>query len=97
MPVVTFTSDPIASLPVVMQSPVLVCLQALLSDCSAGGLASILHCDDFRSLLPSSANVKCFSDAGYFIDASRRRICRLLAIGCKLQVGASSHSMWCLR
>ncbi|KAG6500308.1 hypothetical protein ZIOFF_040151 [Zingiber officinale] len=34
-----------------------------------GGLASILHCDDFRSLLPSSANVKCFSDAGYFIDA----------------------------
>ncbi|KAG6496370.1 hypothetical protein ZIOFF_044231 [Zingiber officinale] len=45
------------------------CLQALLSGCSAGGLASILHCDDFRNLLPSSANVKCFSDAGYFIDA----------------------------
>ncbi|XP_074558580.1 pectin acetylesterase 7-like [Curcuma longa] len=42
---------------------------ALLSGCSAGGLASILHCDNFRSLLPASAKVKCFSDAGYFIDA----------------------------
>ncbi|CAL9051519.1 unnamed protein product [Musa banksii] len=41
---------------------------ALLSGCSAGGLASILHCDKFRSLLPASAKVKCFSDAGYFID-----------------------------
>ncbi|KAJ6799556.1 pectin acetylesterase 7-like [Iris pallida] len=42
---------------------------ALLSGCSAGGLASILHCDKFRGLLPGSANVKCFSDAGYFINA----------------------------
>ncbi|KAG6477895.1 pectin acetylesterase 7-like [Zingiber officinale] len=42
---------------------------ALLSGCSAGGLASILHCDNFRNLLPASAKVKCFSDAGYFIDA----------------------------
>lgn len=42
---------------------------ALLSGCSAGGLASILHCDKFHGLLPSSAHVKCFSDAGYFIDA----------------------------
>ncbi|XP_020263715.1 pectin acetylesterase 7-like [Asparagus officinalis] len=42
---------------------------AMLSGCSAGGLASILHCDKFRDLLPASANVKCFSDAGYFIQA----------------------------
>lgn len=42
---------------------------ALLSGCSAGGLASILHCDKFRGLLPGSAKVKCFSDAGYFINA----------------------------
>ncbi|XP_078162680.1 pectin acetylesterase 11-like isoform X2 [Carex rostrata] len=42
---------------------------ALLSGCSAGGLASILHCDRFQSLLPATAKVKCFSDAGYFIDA----------------------------
>ena len=42
--------------------------QALLSGCSAGGLAAILHCDRFSDLLPSSANVKCLSDAGYFID-----------------------------
>ncbi|MQL99213.1 hypothetical protein Taro_031933 [Colocasia esculenta] len=41
---------------------------ALLSGCSAGGLSSILHCDNFRSLLPS-ANVKCLADAGYFINA----------------------------
>ncbi|KAK8914604.1 hypothetical protein KSP39_PZI024269 [Platanthera zijinensis] len=42
---------------------------ALLSGCSAGGLASILHCDKFRDLLPATTKVKCFSDAGFFIDA----------------------------
>ncbi|CAL9245436.1 unnamed protein product, partial [Arabidopsis halleri] len=43
--------------------------QALLSGCSAGGLASILHCDEFKELLPSSTKVKCLSDAGMFLDA----------------------------
>ncbi|KAK3022175.1 hypothetical protein RJ639_045370 [Escallonia herrerae] len=43
--------------------------QALLSGCSAGGLASILHCDEFRDLLPRSTKVKCLSDAGLFMDA----------------------------
>ncbi|XP_062226626.1 pectin acetylesterase 7-like [Phragmites australis] len=41
---------------------------ALLSGCSAGGLAAILHCDRFHDLLPATAKVKCFSDAGYFVD-----------------------------
>ncbi|CAN0840529.1 Pectin acetylesterase 8, partial [Linum grandiflorum] len=41
---------------------------ALLSGCSAGGLASILHCDSFRALFPMGAKVKCLSDAGYFIN-----------------------------
>jgi hypothetical protein len=40
--------------------------QALLSGCSAGGLAAILNCDKFRSLLSTSTRVKCVSDAGYF-------------------------------
>ncbi|XP_042466140.1 pectin acetylesterase 8-like [Zingiber officinale] len=40
---------------------------ALLTGSSAGGLASILHCDSFRGFLPSSAKVKCLSDAGYFV------------------------------
>ncbi|RZR77673.1 hypothetical protein BHM03_00002796 [Ensete ventricosum] len=35
----------------------------------SGGLASILHCDKFHDLLPAGATVKCFSDAGYFINA----------------------------
>ncbi|XP_076895215.1 pectin acetylesterase 8-like [Bidens hawaiensis] len=39
---------------------------ALLSGSFAGGLASILHCDKFKALFPSSTRVKCFSDAGYF-------------------------------
>lgn len=43
--------------------------QALLSGCSAGGLASIIHCDEFRDLFPQSTNVKCLSDAGLFLDA----------------------------
>ncbi|KAF5749119.1 putative pectin acetylesterase [Tripterygium wilfordii] len=42
---------------------------ALLSGCSAGGLASIMHCDSFRALLPMGTTVKCLSDAGYFINA----------------------------
>lgn len=43
-------------------------LQAMLSGCSAGGLASIIHCDNFRSQLPEKATVKCLSDAGFFLD-----------------------------
>ncbi|KAJ4746337.1 Pectin acetylesterase [Rhynchospora pubera] len=43
---------------------------ALLSGCSAGGLASILNCDRFQTLLPKNATVKCFADAGFFIDGT---------------------------
>lgn len=42
--------------------------KALLSGCSAGGLASFLHCDNFTSFLPQNASVKCLSDAGFFLD-----------------------------
>ncbi|XP_052480349.1 pectin acetylesterase 6 isoform X2 [Gossypium raimondii] len=44
--------------------------QALLSGCSAGGLASILHCDEFKDMFPSTTKVKCLSDAGVFLDAT---------------------------
>jgi hypothetical protein len=44
-------------------------LQAILTGCSAGGLATFIHCDDFRNLLPKSAKVKCMPDAGFFMDA----------------------------
>ncbi|OAY62571.1 Pectin acetylesterase 3, partial [Ananas comosus] len=43
--------------------------QALLSGCSAGGLASILHCDEFQALFSGSTKVKCLADAGFFLDA----------------------------
>jgi len=43
--------------------------QALLTGCSAGGLATFIHCDQFRGLLPSSAQVKCMADAGFFLDS----------------------------
>ncbi|KAF5739929.1 Pectinacetylesterase family protein [Tripterygium wilfordii] len=43
--------------------------KALLSGCSAGGLASILHCDEFSNLFPRTTKVKCLSDAGLFLDA----------------------------
>ncbi|KAG9445132.1 hypothetical protein H6P81_016472 [Aristolochia fimbriata] len=42
--------------------------QALLSGCSAGGLATLIHCDDFRELLPKEATVKCLADAAFFLD-----------------------------
>ncbi|KAK6934838.1 Pectinacetylesterase/NOTUM [Dillenia turbinata] len=51
---------------------------AILSGCSAGALASILHCDNFRALMPTTAKVKCLADAGYFINA-------ILSISCSFQ------------
>ncbi|XP_015891710.3 pectin acetylesterase 8-like [Ziziphus jujuba] len=42
---------------------------AILTGCSAGSLASILHCDTFQALLPKTTRVKCISDAGFFINA----------------------------
>ncbi|KAL9265498.1 Pectin acetylesterase 9-like protein [Drosera capensis] len=42
--------------------------KALLSGCSAGGLAAFLHCDNFTAFLPSTTVVKCLSDAGFFLD-----------------------------
>ncbi|KAK4800920.1 hypothetical protein SAY86_021407 [Trapa natans] len=41
----------------------------ILAGCSAGGLAAILNCDRFRDLIPAKTKVKCFADAGYFINA----------------------------
>ncbi|KAL0366374.1 UNVERIFIED_CONTAM: Pectin acetylesterase 11 [Sesamum radiatum] len=38
---------------------------AILSGGSAGGLGTILHCDGFRSLIPTASRVKCISDADY--------------------------------
>jgi len=50
--------------------------QVLLTGCSAGGLAVILHCDQFQAFFPRSSNagagtttVKCLADAGLFLDA----------------------------
>ncbi|PKU66202.1 hypothetical protein MA16_Dca009576 [Dendrobium catenatum] len=43
--------------------------QALLTGCSAGGVAAIHHCDGFRALFPGSIRVKCVADAGMFLDA----------------------------
>jgi hypothetical protein len=43
-------------------------LQAFLTGCSAGGLATFIHCDDFRALLPKESSVKCLSDGGFFLD-----------------------------
>lgn len=47
---------------------VLMTWQALLTGCSAGGLATLIHCDDFREILPKDAKVKCLSDAGFFLN-----------------------------
>ncbi|XP_044962472.1 pectin acetylesterase 5-like [Hordeum vulgare subsp. vulgare] len=42
--------------------------QALLAGCSSGGLATLVHCDDFSARFPRKVAVKCFSDAGFFLD-----------------------------
>ncbi|XP_010920600.1 pectin acetylesterase 5 isoform X2 [Elaeis guineensis] len=53
--------------------------QAFLTGCSAGGLATFIHCEDFRALLPKEVIVKCLADAGFFLDEmdiSQRRFIR---------------------
>ncbi|KAG8386906.1 hypothetical protein BUALT_Bualt03G0197500 [Buddleja alternifolia] len=42
---------------------------AILAGGSAGGLATILHCDGFRTLIPNASRVKCLSDSGFFLHA----------------------------
>ncbi|KAJ0967167.1 hypothetical protein J5N97_024084 [Dioscorea zingiberensis] len=44
--------------------------KALLSGCSAGGLATFIHCDEFAQLFPETTTVKCLSDAGFFLDVT---------------------------
>ncbi|EFH60993.1 pectinacetylesterase family protein [Arabidopsis lyrata subsp. lyrata] len=41
---------------------------AILTGCSAGGLATLIHCDYFRDHLPNDATVKCVSDGGYILN-----------------------------
>ncbi|XP_040380051.1 pectin acetylesterase 5-like [Oryza brachyantha] len=53
--------------------------QAFLTGCSAGGLATFIHCDNFRALLPRDSRVKCLADGGFFLDVediSRKRTLR---------------------
>lgn len=42
--------------------------QAVLTGCSAGGLAALLHCNDFSAQFPQEVSVKCIPDAGFFLD-----------------------------
>ncbi|XP_039061837.1 pectin acetylesterase 3-like [Hibiscus syriacus] len=48
----------------------LACFFGSSSGCSAGGLASILHCDEVKDLFPGTTKVKRPSDAGLFLDAT---------------------------
>ncbi|XP_042034970.1 pectin acetylesterase 11-like isoform X2 [Salvia splendens] len=41
--------------------------QVILTGTSAGGLTTILHCDNFRTHFSQSTTVKCISDSGFFI------------------------------
>ncbi|KAL6533696.1 hypothetical protein OROHE_013529 [Orobanche hederae] len=41
----------------------------ILAGSSAGALATILHCDSFRALVPNANRVKCISDSGFFLHA----------------------------
>ncbi|KAM3336611.1 hypothetical protein ACQJBY_030556 [Aegilops geniculata] len=45
--------------------------QVLFTGCSAGGLATILHCDDFSARFPQQVSVKCFADAGFILDVRK--------------------------
>ncbi|KAG6389276.1 hypothetical protein SASPL_150741 [Salvia splendens] len=42
-------------------------IAVILTGTSAGGLTTILHCDNFRTHFSQSTTVKCISDSGFFI------------------------------
>jgi hypothetical protein len=44
--------------------------QVLLTGCSSGGLAVILHCDELQAFFPTGrgTTVKCLADAGLYLD-----------------------------
>ncbi|XP_019161756.1 PREDICTED: pectin acetylesterase 5-like [Ipomoea nil] len=42
--------------------------KAFLTGCSAGGLAALIHCDNFREILPKNTDVKCLADASFFLN-----------------------------
>ncbi|KAL3634024.1 hypothetical protein CASFOL_021078 [Castilleja foliolosa] len=44
---------------------------AILAGDSAGGLAALLHCDEFRALLHRTGRVKCLIDSGFFAHAPK--------------------------
>lgn len=46
---------------------------AILSGNSAGGLATLIHCDRFRALFPSTTRVKCLADSSYFINDEKMK------------------------
>ncbi|KAL2517355.1 Pectin acetylesterase 8 [Abeliophyllum distichum] len=52
-----------------LQKGMINATNAILTGTSAGGLATILHCDGFRAMVPNAKRVKCISDAGYFIHS----------------------------
>ncbi|KAL8486783.1 hypothetical protein ACS0TY_023464 [Phlomoides rotata] len=59
---------------------------AMLAGSSAGGLATILHCDMFTTLLPHAKRVKCVSDSGFFIHGKD-------FIGVELRENNFSHAV----
>ncbi|KAJ0090496.1 hypothetical protein Patl1_14882 [Pistacia atlantica] len=78
MDLINFIVTDIAASPIVFRQPVIMTdsqsfmhtsAEDILSGCSAGDLASMLHCDEFRDLFPNTTEFKCLSDGGMFLDA----------------------------
>ncbi|KAK4387712.1 Pectin acetylesterase 11 [Sesamum angolense] len=46
--------------------------EAILSGGSAGGMATIYHCDGFRTLIPGATRYKCIADSGIFTPADKK-------------------------
>ncbi|XBI69320.1 hypothetical protein VPH35_048403 [Triticum aestivum] len=52
----------------VMEKGLANATKVLLTGCSAGALATMLHCDDFSAKFAQEVSVKCLADAGFFLD-----------------------------
>ncbi|KAL0432687.1 UNVERIFIED_CONTAM: Pectin acetylesterase 11 [Sesamum latifolium] len=47
---------------------------AILAGGSAGGMATIYHCDGFRTLIPGATRYKCIADSGLFTPADNKNL-----------------------
>ncbi|KAK6943665.1 Pectinacetylesterase/NOTUM [Dillenia turbinata] len=58
--------------------------------CSAGGLATLIHCDDFQECLPKDTTVKCLADAEkIFLGVTPRNLSMVMSLNSRYNISGN--------